>query len=170
MLQNLLTFGPVDERVLRILVIIGLALISRLIIISIANSVVKAITPETPRGKRLRTLSTIFSNTTTMVVSLVFFFMILKEIGFDITPLLASAGVAGIALGFGAQTLVKDSLSGFFLLLDDQFGEGDLVEINGKKGEVEKITLRNIEIRDSKGTIHIIPAGSITLVSNFSKR
>lgn len=169
---DFLTFAEtkIDEHVIRVLVIILLGLLARMVISSAANSFIKTISSENPRGKRLRTLSTIFSTTATTIISAIALIMILKEVGFDVAPLLASAGVAGIAIGFGAQTLVKDILSGFFLLLDEQFDEGDEVEISGKKGVVEKINLRNIEIREKNGTLHIIPTGAITMVSNFSKK
>ena len=96
--------------------------------------------------------------------------MIVRELGFDIAPLLASAGIAGLAIGFGAQTLVKDLLAGAFILIENQFDEGDEVEISDKKGIVEKITLRTVWLKDKEGALHIIPNGSIAMVSNFSKK
>lgn len=166
---DLLSGWTADDRVIRILIIIALALAARLMISYASSGFIKAISSENPRGKRLRTLSNLFSAFATALITAIALIMVLKEVGFDVTPLIASAGVVGIAVGFGAQTLVKDILTGFFILLDGQFDEGDEVEINGKKGLVHKINLRTIEIKEKNGTVHIIPSGSIVLVSNFSK-
>jgi len=95
--------------------------------------------------------------------------MILKEIGIEIAPILATAGVGGLALGFGAQSLVKDVISGFFLLLEDQVRVGDLVQVDGRAGPVEKITLRTISIRDISGNVHVVPNGSVNVVMNMTK-
>jgi moderate conductance mechanosensitive channel len=103
------------------------------------------------------------------VVVVVAVLLVLGELGVAITPLLATAGVAGVALGFGAQALVKDFLNGFFLLLEDQIRQGDVVEIAGKGGLVEEVTLRYVRLRDYEGAVHFIPAGSITSVTNRSR-
>jgi len=86
-----------------------------------------------------------------------------------IGPLLAGVGVAGLAISFGAQSLVKDVISGFFILLENQFAVGDIVEINGVSGVVERMTLRVVMVRDVRGALHVIPNGTITLVSNKSR-
>jgi len=86
-----------------------------------------------------------------------------------IAPLLAGVGVAGLAISFGAQSLVRDVINGFFILLENQFAVGDIIEINGKSGVVESITLRVVSVRDVEGTVHIIPNGSINMVSNKTK-
>lgn len=160
-------FSP---KALKVLSIILSVFLFRLFINSLSVKVISAASDEEPRGKRLRTLTHIFNTFFSVFALMVGLFMVLKEIGFDITPLLASAGIVGLAIGFGAQTLVKDMLSGFFLILEGQFDEGDEVEINGKKGIVEKITLRTIWLRDQKKATHIIPNGSIILVTNYSKK
>ncbi|HEY4694784.1 MAG TPA: mechanosensitive ion channel domain-containing protein [Candidatus Nanoarchaeia archaeon] len=122
-----------------------------------------------PRGRRLRTLTSVVRTLISTVIIGFALFQTLSVLGFDLAPLLASAGIAAFAIGFGAQTLVKDIISGFFLLAEDQFDEGDEIEISGKRGLVEKITLRTVWIREKNGTLHMVPTGSITLVSNFSR-
>jgi small conductance mechanosensitive channel len=89
--------------------------------------------------------------------------------GINIEPLLASAGIAGLAIGFGAQTLVKDVINGFFILVEDQFEVGDTIRIAGVSGAVEEITMRRTTLRDSDGTLHIVPNGSIQIVSNTTR-
>jgi len=95
--------------------------------------------------------------------------MVLRELGIDIAPVLAGAGVAGLAIGFGAQTLVRDIISGFFLILEDQVRVGDVAAINGQGGLVEAINLRTIVLRDSEGTVHVFPNGAINTLANRSK-
>jgi moderate conductance mechanosensitive channel len=94
----------------------------------------------------------------------------LKELGIDIAPLLASAGVVGLAVGFGAQNLVRDFVTGFFMIIENQIRIGDTVTINGTSGSVEKITLRTITIRSFDGTQHILPNGIINMVSNSTQQ
>ena len=158
-----------SEKGLRILVVLLGVLLYRLFVDQLSNKVLRISEGRKQNGKRLRTITSIFQTFSSVTVILIGLFMILKEVGFDITPLLASAGVIGLAVGFGAQTLIKDVISGFFLILEGQFNEGDRVEINGKKGVVEKINLRTVSLRGEKNEIHIIPNGSINLVTNFSK-
>jgi small conductance mechanosensitive channel len=93
----------------------------------------------------------------------------LSVFGISITPILATAGVAGIAIGFGAQSLVKDFFTGLFLLMENQVSEGDVIEAAGKSGYVERVTLRHIRIRDYDGSVHFIPNGMITMVTNRSR-
>ena len=95
--------------------------------------------------------------------------LILKHLGIDIAPLLAGAGIAGIALGFGAQELVRDFISGFFILLENQIRTGDVAIINGTGGLVESIGLRTIILRDLSGVVHVFQNGKINSLSNLSK-
>jgi small conductance mechanosensitive channel len=94
---------------------------------------------------------------------------ILSEVGVDIAPILASAGIVGLAVGFGAQNLVRDVISGFFIVFEDQVRVGDVATINGTGGVVERITLRTIILRDMTGTVHVFPNGTITTLSNLTK-
>ena len=92
-----------------------------------------------------------------------------KELGFDLAPLLAGAGIAGLAIGFGSQSLVKDVISGFFVLLEDQFGVGDAVRIGSHEGVVEEMTLRVTVLRSGDGEVHVIPNGNIQTISVLSR-
>jgi small conductance mechanosensitive channel len=120
------------------------------------------------RAKRARTLGNVLSNITTVVVFAVASLMILHEFKVDISPALTGAGIIGVALGFGAQSLVKDVIGGFFLILENQVRVGDVVAINGTGGLVESINLRTTVLRDEEGAVHIFPNGTITMLSNRS--
>ena len=121
------------------------------------------------RAKRARTLGSLIKNVAAAVVSIVAVLMILNELGINIAPVLAGAGIVGLAVGFGAQTLVRDIISGFFLILEDQVRVGDVAAINGQGGLVEAINLRTIVLRDFEGTVHVFPNGGITTLANRSK-
>lgn len=118
--------------------------------------------------RRITTLARVFRYLSNVVITLVSGMLILSEFGISIAPILGAAGVVGIAVGFGAQSLVKDYFTGFFLLLENQVRQGDAVEICGKQGRVEDITLRYVRLRDGEGNVHYIPNGQITLVTNKS--
>jgi moderate conductance mechanosensitive channel len=118
--------------------------------------------------KRAVTLSEILRNTSAAVVWIVAVVMALKEAGFDIGPILAGAGVVGLAVGFGAQNLVRDFVSGIFILLENQVRVNDVVVINGTGGLVEQINLRTIVLRGQDGTVHIFPNGTINTLSNMT--
>ena len=121
------------------------------------------------RAKRARTLGSLVRNVASALIVGVAVLMVLREVGVDIAPVLAGAGVAGLAIGFGAQTLVRDIISGFFLILEDQVRVGDVAAINGQGGLVEAINLRTIVLRDSEGTVHVFPNGAINTLANRSK-
>jgi small-conductance mechanosensitive channel len=104
---------------------------------------------------------------TTIVI--VFLLLGLGNIGVDTTPLLAGAGIAGLAIGFGAQKLVTDVVSGIFFLVDDAFRTGEYVEVEGTMGTVEKISIRSMQLRHHKGPVHTIPYGEIPKITNFSR-
>lgn len=119
--------------------------------------------------RRIDTLTNVFRYAANVVITGLAIMLTLSVFGISIAPLLATAGVAGIAIGFGAQSLVKDFFTGLFLLLENQVSEGDLIEVAGKTGYVERVTLRHIRIRDYDGSVHFIPNGMITLVTNRSR-
>jgi small-conductance mechanosensitive channel len=119
--------------------------------------------------KRATTIISVLSKVTSMIVWLVALVMALTEMTFHIEPLLAGLGVAGLALGLGAQTLIKDWLGGIFLLLEDQLRIGDSVVINGTSGAVEEINLRTTLLRSENGAVHVIANGSITMLSNLTR-
>ena len=118
---------------------------------------------------RVETLALVFRHFTSAVIFVVAGTLILDAVGISIAPILATAGVAGLAIGFGAQSLIKDYFTGFFLLLEDQVRQGDVVEIAGKAGVVEEVTLRYVRLRDGDGYVHFIPNGEIKLVSNRTR-
>jgi len=120
------------------------------------------------RAKRARTLGGVLTNITTVMVILIAALMILREFHVDISPALTGAGIIGVALGFGAQTLVRDVIGGFFLILENQIRVGDVAAINGTGGMVEEVNLRTTVLRDEEGTVHVIPNGSITTLANKS--
>lgn len=119
--------------------------------------------------KRSGTLSSVVHWILRVVILAVAAFMLLGEFGVNLGPVLAAAGVVGLAVGFGAQNLVQDFISGFFLLLEDQVRVGDVVKIGDKGGLVEKVTLRMIILRDFDGTVHFIRNGKIDVISNMTK-
>jgi len=121
------------------------------------------------RTKRAQTLGRLVRNVLAVLVTLIALLMVLRELGVDIVPMLTGAGIAGVALGFGAQWLVRDIIAGFFLILEDQVRVGDVAAINGVGGVVEAITLRTIILRDGEGTVHVFPNGAINTLANRSK-
>jgi small conductance mechanosensitive channel len=165
----MLDISLLDRDTLRLVYIFVLAVSIWVVFQLLTSSIVRGISSGSPRGRRLRTLSSVVRTAGSTFIVGFAIFESLATVGVNITPLLASAGVVGLAIGFGAQTLVKDIITGFFLLVEDQFDEGDEIEIAGKKGTVLKITLRTIWLKESGGTLHIVPAGSITSVSNFTR-
>ena len=119
--------------------------------------------------KREDTLIRIFKWSGKIIILFVAILMILQEIEIPIAPILAGAGIIGIAVGFGGQYLIKDIISGFFFILENQYRVGDVVNFNGTDGLVEDISLRMTTLRDLDGTVHHIPHGEITKVANLSK-
>lgn len=119
--------------------------------------------------RRIETLARVFRYIATVVVSLVAGMLALSELGISIAPILGAAGVVGLAVGFGAQSLIKDYFTGFFLLLENQIRQGDVVEAGGKSGQVEEVTLRYLRLRDFEGNVHYVPNGLITTVTNRSR-
>ena len=106
----------------------------------------------------------------TATVGFVAILMTLRELTIDILPIMTGAGIAGLAIGFGAQNLVRDVISGFFLILEDQVRIGDIARINGVAGMVEQINLRTIVVRDGEGAVQVFPNGTITALANLSKQ
>lgn len=121
------------------------------------------------RAKRAKTVGNLIRNVVNVAVVGVALLMVLQEFHINIMPVLTGAGIAGLAVGFGAQTLVRDVISGFFLILEDQVRVGDVANINGTGGLVEAIKLRTIVLRDLSGTVHIFPNGAIEKMSNLTK-
>jgi small conductance mechanosensitive channel len=120
------------------------------------------------RAKRARTLGSVITKVATALIVGIAVLMVLRELHLDIAPVLTGAGIVGLAVGFGAQTLVRDIISGFFLILENQVRVGDVVAINGIGGLVEAINLRTTILRDEEGTVHVVPNGAITTLANRS--
>jgi small-conductance mechanosensitive channel len=118
---------------------------------------------------RIQTLGRVFRYVAAVVIWLVSGMLVLGELGISVAPVLATAGVAGIAVGFGAQSLIKDYFNGFFLLLEDQLRQGDVVDLGGPSGSVEEVTLRYVRLRNFDGHVIFVPNGGITTVKNMTR-
>jgi len=125
--------------------------------------------PSSVRSQQIRTLSSVIYSIGLFVILFIAAMQILALLGVNMGPLLASAGVAGLAIGFGAQTLVKDFINGFFILAENQYDIGDTVKIAGVQGVVENVTLRRTVLRDTDGTVHTVPSSDIQVVSNLTR-
>jgi small-conductance mechanosensitive channel len=123
----------------------------------------------TAREQRAKTAAKLFRSVGRAVLVVVTVLLVLGQLGFNIGPLLASAGVVGLAVSFGSQSLVRDFVTGFFLQLEHQFALGDVIRIGAFEGTVENITLRLVYLRDASGALHIIPNGSIAQVTNMTR-
>ena len=121
------------------------------------------------RQQRVNTIGSLLASVVAVVLSIVTVLTILGTFGVNLGPILASVGVLGLAVSFGAQSLVKDVITGAFMLLEGQFGIGDVVRLGDVSGSVEKVTLRTTVLRDLHGTVHIVPNGEIKMVSNMTK-
>lgn len=157
-----------------IIIFIGAWILNKVLLKLIDKAVRIAVVPDplsSPDAEKKRedTLIAIFSTTVNIVILLIAGMMALQEVGVMIGPLLAGAGIVGLALGFGGQYLIRDLISGLFIILENQYRIGDVVSFDSTGGLVEKITLRMTTIRDQDGTVHHIPHGEIKKVSNLSK-
>jgi small-conductance mechanosensitive channel len=120
-------------------------------------------------AQRAETLGRVFRYLVTVVIGLITAMLVLAELGVSLAPILGAAGVVGLAVGFGAQSLVKDFVTGFFLLLENQIRQGDVIALEGHSGMVEEITLRFVRLRDYEGHVHYVPNGQITTVVNMTR-
>jgi small conductance mechanosensitive channel len=119
--------------------------------------------------RRAETLGRVVRYVASVVILLIAILLVLSELGISIAPLLGAAGVVGLAIGFGAQNLVKDCVAGFFLLLENQLAKGDVVQVAALSGVVEDVTLRYVQLRGYDGNVHFVPNGLITTVTNMSR-
>lgn len=124
--------------------------------------------PDQAQIQRATTLTNVLGDLVRVLIAGISLTTILSQLGIDLGPLLVAAGVGGLAIGFGAQSLVKDVISGFFILLENQVRVGDVVNIAGTGGLVEDVSLRTITLRDLSGNVHIVPNGTITTVTNMT--
>ncbi len=125
--------------------------------------------PSAVRAQQLRTLSSVIYSIGVFVILFLAAMQILSLLGINMGPLLASAGIAGLAIGFGAQTLVKDFINGFLILVENQYDIGDTVKLAGVQGVVEAMTLRRTVLRDDSGALHTVPSSEIKVVSNLTR-
>jgi small conductance mechanosensitive channel len=121
------------------------------------------------RSARMRTLLPLVRNAVRVVLATMGLLIVLSELGLNIGPLLAGAGVVGLAIGFGAQTLVKDVITGVFILIEESMSVGDVVELDGHSGVVESMTIRSVRIRDGSGAVHIIPFSAVATIVNRTR-
>ncbi|WP_026568061.1 mechanosensitive ion channel family protein [Bacillus sp. UNC41MFS5] len=162
-----LALGEGLLKIIAILIITNILIrIGKLMIHNIFK--IRNLSPLSTSERREETLSRLLDNVLSYVVYFIAFMMILSVLGIDVKALIAGAGVVGLAVGFGAQSLVKDVISGFFIIFEDQFSVGDHVRIGQFEGNVEAIGLRTTKIKSWTGELHILPNGSIIEVTNFS--
>lgn len=168
--QNEDTWINFGSGILKILIILIVAnILIRIGKIAIRNIFkIRNLSPLTTSVRREETLSRLLDNILSYVVYFIAFMMILSVLGIDVKALLAGAGIVGLAVGFGAQNLVKDIISGFFIIFEDQFSVGDHIRVGQFEGNVETIGLRTTKIKSWTGEVHILPNGTITQVTNFS--
>ncbi|WML41826.1 mechanosensitive ion channel family protein [Neobacillus sp. OS1-2] len=169
-LQDEDTWLNLGEGALKIIAILVVAnIIIRLGKVAIHNVFkIRNLSPLNTSDRREDTLSRLLDSVLTYVVYFIAIMMVLSVLGIDVKALIAGAGVVGLAVGFGAQSLVKDVISGFFIIFEDQFSVGDHVRIGLFEGNVETIGLRTTKLKSWTGEVHILPNGSITQVTNFS--
>jgi small conductance mechanosensitive channel len=157
---------------LRIVLILGLTIVAfkaARILSTKLLSIVKNKETDIEAMKRVDTLASVIRYIFTIAIFMVATMMVLRELGIEIGPILAAAGIVGLAVGFGAQNLVQDVIGGFFILLEDQIRVGDVVQIAGKAGLVERVTLRMTILRDLAGHVHYVRNGQIDVVTNMTK-
>lgn len=156
----------------RVTVIVVLAIVARMAagrLIRLVRRRIAANVDDAAEARRLETVSRALRYAASAVILLIAGLVILSELGVSIAPILGAAGIVGIAIGFGAQSLVKDYFAGFFLLLENQIAKGDVVKIADHGGLVEDVTLRYVRLRDYSGNVHYVPNGLITTVTNMSR-
>lgn len=165
-------FGDVSLTVLRILLIIVAAWIASVAVqraIRAFRQRVAARLDSREAVMRAETLGRVSRYIATVAISLIAVMLVLGEMGISVAPILGAAGVVGLAVGFGAQSLVKDYFNGFFILLENQIQQGDVVDVGGHSGLVEELTLRYVRLRDYDGNVHYVPNSQITTVVNMSR-
>ncbi|MBU0749907.1 mechanosensitive ion channel family protein [Patescibacteria group bacterium] len=160
-----------------LLKVVGIIVIATIVVVISDAVIARVIRKIISRGrhskeaeeKRENTLIQVIRGTSRVLISIMAILMVLSEFGIAIGPILAAAGVAGIAIGFGGQYLIRDLISGMFIIIENQYRTGDVVCFGDTCGAVEEITLRMTTLRDMDGTVHHVPHGEVTKVSNLSK-
>jgi len=156
----------------KIVLVLAVSFLAIRLVRLIVRKVAEVQTKRLPTGVRAQQIKTLAGVITSVAVFIIFFVAsleVLSLLGLNLGPLLASAGIAGLAIGFGAQTLVKDVINGFFILFENQYDIGDIIRVAGVKGTVEAMSMRTTTLRDEDGTVHIVPNSDIQLVSNTTR-
>lgn len=170
--DTLLDYLHLPKELLHVIVILTLAWVLMIVsrrLIRLFRNYMNSRAKSAEDVRRIETLARVFRYIDTVVITLVAGMLALSELGISIAPILGAAGVVGLAVGFGAQSLIKDYFNGFFLLLENQIRQGDVVEVCGRTGVVEDITLRYVCLRDNEGSVHYVPNGQIDIVTNKSR-
>ncbi|MBA7668809.1 hypothetical protein ES703_76925 [subsurface metagenome] len=165
------------EHGIRILVIIFLSYLGYMITRAVMPRIIEGLITVKGKGRRTKaylaqrskSLSSVLTNTIGIFIAIIAVFMILSEVGLDITPLLAGAGVAGIAIGFASQNSIRDFLAGLTIMIEDQYNVGDVVRVADVTGFVEGLSIRRTLIRDLDGILHVVPNGEIRVASNYTR-
>jgi len=166
--EDLLHFLRHDVPKVLLLVLVAFILIRLLHLVT--NRLIRFSTRESgARAQQLRTVAGVITSVGIFIIVFLASMQILQQFGVNMGPLLASAGIAGLAIGFGAQTLVHDVINGFFILLENQYTIGEVVQVSGVKGTVESMTMRRTTLRDDDGTVHVVPNSEIKIVSNLTR-
>src|SRR6266700_1711394 len=154
-----------------VVIVVGALVLSRLLRVMVRRiaALQEKKLPSGIRAQKIRTMASVVTSIAVFVLFFVAALEVLSLLGLNLGPLLASAGIAGLAIGFGAQTLVHDFINGFFILLENQYDIGDNVRIAGVKGTVEAMNLRHTLLRDEDGTVHFVPNSEIKIVSNTTR-
>lgn len=172
-LEIQLDWARIVESAIQVVVIVvvgaGAYLLLRVVRNRIGRMPIESGPGTSERLQRRKTLASVMTTGGLILILAITLMMVLETVGIPLGPLLATAGVASLAIGFGAQTLVKDVISGFFILLEDQFALGDVVQTAGVDGIVEQVNLRTTILRDIHGTVHVVPNGEIRVLSNKTK-
>ena len=165
------TLDFVLAKPLTILLVLVVAVVANRLLRRAIRKVVQRIATGTARSAaRGQTIGQVLRSCASVVVFGIAALLVLGELGINLGPLLAGAGIAGIAIGFGAQSLVKDFLSGVFMILEDQYGVGDVIDVGEASGQVEAVSLRSTKLRDAEGTVWHVPNGEIRRVGNKSQQ
>jgi small-conductance mechanosensitive channel len=167
--------GQLGGRLLASLVSVGLTVITAITVWELANAAIERYLAKlsrdakAARGARVRTLLPMLRTVLSVAILVFIALNVLTEIGVNVAPLIAGAGVVGLAIGFGSQTLVRDVITGVFLLFEDAVAVGDVVQVGGLSGVVEQLSIRSIRLRAQDGSVHIIPFSAVTTVTNMTR-
>lgn len=166
-------WNAIVERAIRVLIVLAGGAIAYLLLRRIRRKVsvmeVSGQLGPNEEAQRRKTLATVLTTAGLITIVAITLMMVMDEVGLPLGPLLATAGVASLAIGFGAQTLVKDVISGIFILVENQYAIGDVIEAGGVNGVVEQVNVRTTILRDLHGVVHVIPNGEIRVLSNKTK-